>query len=137
MIKQIAHICIGANNIQEAEHFYCDVLGFKRGFDFIKDGELYGFYAEVGENTFIEIFIQEEAANLERPIVKHLCFEVDDLDATIEAIKSKGINVTGKKQGGDNSLQAWITDPSGVSIELMQYTEKSSQFTGEPCIVDW
>lgn len=137
MIKQIAHICIGANDLQEAEHFYCAVLGFKRGFDFLKDGKLYGFYAEVGANTFIEIFIQEEPANLERPIVKHLCFEVDNLDETIATIEAKGVQVTGTKQGGDNSWQAWVTDPSGVSIELMQYTDKSSQFTGQPCIVDW
>ena len=36
------------------------------------------------------------------------------------------------KLGGDGAWQAWITDPSGVRIELMQYSEDSSQFSGPP-----
>lgn len=137
IIKQVAHICIGANDLAESEKFYCEGLGMERGFDFVKDGELYGFYVKCGENTYIEIFIQEETANLERPIMKHLCLEVTDIDEAIAEIKAKGIEITDKKQGGDMSWQAWITDPSGVAIEIMQYTDESSQFTGNPCIVDW
>ena len=136
-IKQIAHICIGANDLAAAEDFYCNKLGMERGFDFLKDGELYGFYVKCGENTYIEIFIEEGTANLERPIMRHLCLEVDDLDAVIAELQEKGVVVTEKKQGGDQSYQAWITDPHGVAIELMQYTDESSQFTGNPCIVDW
>ena len=31
----------------------------------------------------------------------------------------------------DNSLQFWAQDPNGLEIEFQQYTERSSQFTGE------
>lgn len=136
-IKQVAHICIGANNLDDAEHFYCEVLGMERGFDFIKDGELYGFYAKAGENTYIEIFTQAGATNAHSPLMKHLCLEVENIDSAIADIRAKGVDVTDKKQGGDKSWQAWITDPSGIPIEIMQYTHESSQFTGNPCIVDW
>lgn len=137
IIKQVAHICIGADNLTDAEHFYCNVLGMERGFDFIKDGELYGFYAKAGENTYIEIFSQDAPKKNECPLIKHLCLEVEDIDTAITEIRAKGVTVTDKKQGGDMSWQAWITDPSGLLIEIMQYTEESSQFTGNPCIVDW
>lgn len=137
MIKQVAHVCIGATDLEQANHFYCDILGMERGFDFIKNDELYGFYIKAGENTFIEIFIQNDKANLDRPIIKHLCLEVEDIDAVIQAIRDKGYDITDKKQGSDQSWQAWVTDPSGVRIELMQYTDKSSQFTGNTCIVTW
>jgi len=70
-------------------------------------------------------------------IIRHLCLEVEDLDATIAEIRMNDWEITDKKFGCDNSWQAWITDPSGVEIELMQYTEESSQFTGKPCDVDW
>ena len=137
MIKRLAHINIGTNDLEEAEHFYCEVLGLEKGFEFLKDGELYGFYVKTGDNTYIEIFIQGEAANLERPLLKHICLEVDDIDAAIETVRNRAWEITDKKFGGDKAWQAWITDPSGVRIELMQYTANSSQFTGEPCIVDW
>lgn len=41
-----------------------------------------------------------------------------------------------KRLGGDGAWQAWITDPSGVRIELMQYSEDSSQFSGKPVNLD-
>ncbi len=137
LIKRIAHICIGANDLKETDHFYCTVLGLERGFDFIKNDELYGFYVKAGHDTFIEIFTQEAAANYERPIIRHICLEVEDIDAFIARMQEHGIETTEKKFGGDNSWQTWITDPSGVSIELMQYTDESSQHTGNPCQVDW
>jgi glyoxylase I family protein len=136
IIKQVAHICIGSTDLAKTEHFYCDILGMERGFDFLKNDELYGFYIKAGENTYIEVFTQDEVKS-ERPLLQHLCFEVEDLEAAIAEIKAKGVDVTPKKQGGDKSWQAWIADPSGVRIELMQYTADSSQFTGNPCIVTW
>jgi len=55
---------------------------------------------------------------------------VDDLEAVIAALKSKGLEVSEKKLGGDGAWQAWITDPAGIRIELMQYGQASSQFSG-------
>ncbi len=137
MIKQLAHINIGAYDLAEAEHFYCGVLGMEKVFEFIKDGELYGFYAGAGNTTFVEVFIEENEIGDQPSLLRHLCLEVDDLDATIAEIRDRGWSISDKSFGGDNSWQAWITDPSGVQIELMQYTPESSQFTGEPCEVDW
>lgn len=137
MFKRLAHVCIGADDLAETEKFYCETLGMEKVFDFVKNDAPYGFYASAGETTYIEVFMQTETANLDRPIMKHFCLEVEDLDAVIDTLTSRGVEVTPKKQGGDQSIQAWITDPSGVRIELMQYTDNSSQFTGQTVIVDW
>ena len=136
MIRRLAHINILSNDLAATEQFYCGLLGLKKGFEFLKDGELFGFYLETGETTFIEVFLQS-SFDCNRPHIHHLCLEVEDLDATIATIRSKGGEITDKKQGGDRSWQAWMRDPAGVNIELMQYTPESSQFTGNPCIVDW
>ena len=56
---------------------------------------------------------------------------------TIQDIRGKGWEIGDKKQGGDQSWQAWMKDPDGLPIEVMQYTPESSQFTGKPCIVTW
>ena len=137
MIKQLAHINIGSHDLAAAENFYCHILGMEKVFEFFKNGELFGFYAGTGNNTFVEIFIEEDEIGDQPSLLRHLCFEVDDLDATIAGIRAKGWQISDKSFGCDKSWQAWIKDPSGVPIELMQYTEQSSQFTGEPCDVDW
>ncbi len=137
MIKQLAHINIGSYDLATSEHFYCDILGMEKTFEFIKNGELFGFYVGAGNTTFIEVFIEEGELGGTPAIMRHLCLEVQDLDATISQIREKGWEISDKTFGCDKSWQAWITDPSGVQIELMQYTKESSQFTGKPCEVDW
>ena len=137
MIKQLAHVCIGANDLAESEKFYCEVLGLEKTFDFEKDGAPYGFYVALGSTTFIEVFIQNDPANYERPIMRHLCLEVDDIDAFIDSVRGKGVEVTDKKLGRDQSWQCWVKDPSGVAIEVQEYTEESSQFTGNTVMVNW
>ena len=137
MFKRLAHINIGATDLAASERFYTEILGMEKAFDFVKDGKPYGFYVKAGDTTFIEVFIQGEPPTNDNILLKHMCLEVEDLDAVIETIRSRGWEVTDKKQGVDQSWQAWVTDPSGVRIEIMQYTDNSSQFTGKTCNVNW
>lgn len=137
MITQLAHICIGAKNLAEAQRFYCDGLGLTKRFDFIKDGKLFGFYLEVGQKTFIEVFQEGSGIAEGKSLIKHFCLEVDDIDSMSQQMKSQGWNVTEKKMGPDQTWQVWLTDPSGVSLELHQYTDKSCQYTGDDCQVNW
>lgn len=136
MFVQLAHVCIGATDLAATERFYVDLLGMKKAFDFIRAGQCIGFYINAGKRTFLEVFAQEESTNLDRPILKHFCLEVEDIDRTIATLAARGAQVSAKKFGGDNNWQAWITDPSGVRIELMQYGGASTQFTGEPVVLD-
>lgn len=131
MIKRLAHVCIGAADLERTEQFYVDLLGMEIAFEFTRGGERIGFYLRAGGTTFLEVFAQKDAPLLERPLLKHICLEVADIDAVITKLEKKGIEVSGKKYGPDHAWQAWITDPSGVGIELMQYTERSTHFTGE------
>lgn len=60
--------------------------------------------------------------------VNHFCLCVDDLDAVLAQMESAGIPLLiGKKMGMDNNYQAWIEDPDGNRIELMQITPNAMQ----------
>ena len=137
MLKQLAHVCIMSTDLAATERFYCDLFGLQKSFNFYKDGELYGYYLGLENKTFIEVFINTEAAAGTHPLINHLCLEVTDMDAVIEHVRANGYEITNKKKGCDNTWQAWINDPSGVRIELFEYTTESAQFTGSDCIVDW
>ena len=136
MFKRLAHVCIGAIDLDAAESFYVETLGMEKAFEFIRGGQRIGLYVKAGETTFIEIFAVNSASNNDEPLIKHFCLEVEDLDAVISRLKDRGVEVSARKLGPDNAWQAWITDPSGVRIEMMQYSGASTHFTGHPVILD-
>ncbi len=136
MIKRLAHVCIGAADLERSEQFYVHLLGMEIAFEFMRGGQRIGFYLRAGGTSFIEVFAERESPKDDRPRLKHFCLEVEDIDALIAKLTAQGVDVSGKKLGADNAWQAWITDPNGLRIELMQYTEGSAQFTGEPVMLD-
>ena len=135
-LKRIAHICLGAADLEATERYYCQGLGCQRAFDFVRGGKKIGFYLKAGEGTFIEVFKQDKIDPEAPSPIKHLCLEVDDIDAACAKLKSAGYKVGEKKLGADKSWQAWTADPSGVRIEFHQYTPESSQLTGRDCVLD-
>lgn len=136
MIKRLAHVCIGAADLERTEQFYVDLLGMEIAFEFMRGGQRIGFYLQAGGTSFIEVFAERESLKDGRASLKHFCLEVEDIEAFITQLTAQGIDVSRKKFGADNAWQAWITDPNGLRIELMQYTKDSTQFTGESVALD-
>ena len=134
MIKQLAHVCLLTDDLQKTEDYYCRGLGFEKAFDFEKEGNPFGFYLKTGLETYIEVFLGQPG---DPGSIIHLCLETEDLDATITTLRGRGIDVTDKRQGADQNYQAWLTDPNGVRIELMEYGPDCCQKTGRTCIVNW
>jgi len=136
MITGIAHICIAARDLAATEKFYCSGLGFKKGFDFIRQGEVIGFYLEVAKGSYVEVFRQDAIDKDAKAPILHLCFETPDVDEVGRRLKARGYEVTKKILGADQSWQIWTADPSGVKIEFHQYTPQSTQVTGKDCVLD-
>ena len=136
MALKLAHVCILTKDLEKTEQFYCGVLGFDKVFEFKKEGSLYGYYLRMCDKNYVEVFLDDEFTHKPSAFL-HLCLETDDIDSYIERLKRGGIKTTEKTKGCDNTLQIWFKDPSGIDIELHQYTDKSSQITGVDCEVDW
>ena len=137
MIKALAHLCIFSKDLERSRDFYCGTLGLKKHFDFHKDGKLFGFYLQVAPGQFIEIFQAGADVEITHQRIHHFCLEVDDLDALREKLLARGVAVTPKKFGCDQTWQCWCQDPDGTDVEFQQYTPQSSQFTRTNCVVDW
>jgi len=142
MIRQLAHLNFVTNDLSAIIHFYVNKLGMRVKFTLNnKDGQPFGYYFECGNTTFLEFFDQTMAAEVWGGTVeeltlgtryKHFCLEVTGLDEFCEDLKSKGVDVSGISMGMDNARQAWIADPDGNQIELMEYGHSSLQLTGSP-----
>lgn len=140
MIRQLAHLNFMTDDLSKIIDFYVNKLGMKVKFTLNnKEGQPFGYYFECGGTTFLEFFDQKMAAEVWGGEVtalnigtryKHFCLEVTGLDEFCRMLASRGVKVSAISLGMDNSRQAWIADPDGNSIELMEYGPSSLQLTG-------
>jgi catechol 2,3-dioxygenase-like lactoylglutathione lyase family enzyme len=138
-LKQLAHLCLKTDKLNEMVAFYRDVLGFPIKFDLKNDaGISFGYYFDLGNRTFLEIFDHQLAAKqwnhpanpLERSKAMHyghFCLESTDLEKLKAELLTRGLKTSDIMKGMDGSLQMWTGDPDGNAIELMQYTPDSLQ----------
>ncbi len=128
MIAGLSHACFVVADLERSLAFYRDRLGLPVAFEFRSpEGRLTGVYLHVGARTFVELFEGKPEPTPQNASYKHICLEVDDIDSTEAELTARGVEVTGKKLGSDNSWQAWLTDPDGNRIELHAFTPESQQ----------
>ena len=135
MITSIGHVAFRVTSLQRALDFYCRRLGFSEAFRLEREGEPSPWivYIQIAPGSFIELF--PDAPNgAALPLhdaqasYKHVCLLVDDMTSTLRDLAARGLEISGSpKQGIDNNLQYWLTDPDGNAIELMQIMPNSPQ----------
>jgi lactoylglutathione lyase len=123
-IVGIGHMAIRVKDVGRSLDFYIGKLGFKEMFRLDRDGRLWLMYLRITDTQFLELFPEGEgdhAAAREVVGYNHLCLETSDLDATLADLAAKGVPLTSPlKTAADGNRQAWIEDPDGHRIELMQ-----------------
>ena len=137
MIRQLAHLNFVTNDLARIIDFYVNKLGMQVKFTLDNpQGQAFGYYFGCGNTTFLEFFDQKMAAEVwggtaaeltNGTQYRHFCLEVTGLDEYCATLKSKGVPVTEISMGMDHSRQAWVNDPDGNAIELMEYGPSSLQ----------
>lgn len=123
--RRLAHVCLGTRDLEMAVTFYCGQLGFRIVHEFRNDtGERYGFILALQEGAVLEFFLQREGRP-DHGMFRHFCLEVDDIQATAQAMRDLGHSVDVTHGRTDNVPQFWITGPDGIRIEFHQYDETS------------
>ncbi len=129
MITDLGHIAFAVYDIERSLAFY-EKLGIREAFRLNReDGSLMLIYLHVAGDRFIEIFPGGPEPSSERKgSFMHLCLLTNDLHSVVEHLRQDGVVIEQEpKVGLDDNWQAWVRDPDGNSIELMQLDEKSSQ----------
>jgi len=128
MIKGLSHACFHVSDLGQSVSFYRDKLGLPLAFELsLNEGKTQGVYLHVGGRTFIELFQDTPIPTPKDASYRHICLEVDDIGETVEELRKRGAEVGKISLGGDQSYQAWLSDPDGNRIELHQFTDKSLQ----------
>ena len=129
MFKRIDHVEIVTDQLDRMVQFYTDVLGFKlRSKDRVEGGAaaLQLAYLDLGGTT-VELIAFEGATMPPAQAGEHLGYrmialEVEDMDAALAYLKTKGVEVVwGPRGRKGHYLRAEICDPHGHHIELRQW----------------
>ena len=130
MITAIGHAAFAVSDLDRSLDFYVRGLGLREAFRLYNDrGETWIVYLQVAPQAFLEFFpggrLGERAAH---QAYRHLCLLVDDIAATLAQLAQRGILPDRPaRQGKDGNWQAWLTDPDGNRLELMQVMAGSPQ----------
>jgi len=136
-IQSFAHACIKTTNLDATTDYYCGALGLKKFFNFTKQGKVIGFYMKADNETFIEVFLADEVEKIGKQVLNHFCLETKSIEALRKTLVERGYAPGEIRMGGDQSPQFWMKDPNGLDVEFQEYTEKSSQRTGQDVEVNW
>ena len=125
-LNRVHHIAIICSDYARSKRFYTEVLGLKIVREVYREQrQSYKLDLEVDDLYQIELFsFPNPPARPSRPEaagLRHLAFEVDDLDEAVAHISSFGVNIepirvdetTGKRF-------TFFADPDGLPLELYE-----------------
>lgn len=122
-VRKLLHTRMRVNDLERTLAFYRDVLGLEivERHESPRGSKL-AFLKAAGSDELIEICSCPAGGPVEvQPDLVHLAFEVDDLDATIAELSSKGIPITdGPMASSSGSRFAFIDAPERYEIELIE-----------------
>lgn len=131
-IIDLAHTALACADMDASLRFY-EKLGMRESFRLMNDdGSLMLIYLHIAGDRFLELFphgpSEENRAGQDRQSFRHICLMVDDIEATVDSVRAADIAIDVEpKMGLDFNMQAWIRDPDGNPIELMQISDRSPQ----------
>ena len=131
-IAGLAHVAIKVTDLDRSLAFYVGKLGFSEMLRLHKDdGSVWLVYLRITDDQYLEVFPGAEndrAPGWNANGMNHMCLAIDDLKALVKEIDAAGIPLLMPlKLAVDGNWQAWIEDPDGNRIELMQMDPQSLQ----------
>ena len=128
---RLDHAALMVSSPDAARAFYVGVLGLEEiarppTFTFpglwvrVGDRQLH-LIGEASRGRARETHPGYEARELETGYASHFALEVPDLDAFLAGVRERGgVVVGGPRPRGDGVVQAYVEDPDGNVVELMQ-----------------
>jgi catechol 2,3-dioxygenase-like lactoylglutathione lyase family enzyme len=121
-IKELNHVNIRTNLMEETKDFYCDVIGLKIGWR--PDFGSHGYWLYCGESAVVHLSLSDPEGD-PRTVADgmgdgfdHIGLSAQDVGAVEETLKTHGVPYA-KRLGAEGRLiQVFCLDPNGVQVEL-------------------
>ena len=126
-ITRIDHIAIICSDYEVSKRFYCEALGFEVVQEVHReDRNSWKCDLKIGDRYQLELFsFLNPPKRLSYPEacgLRHLAFEVADLDAAVEELKSKVVQCEEVRfdETRDGKKYTFFYDPDGLPLELCE-----------------
>lgn len=125
-LNKVHHIAIICSDYQKSKAFYTEVLGLKIIMEiFREERQSYKLDLALHGEYILELFsFPDPPQRPSRPEAKglrHLAFEVDDIEAAVKVIQEKGIEVEPIRVDlTTNKRFAFFSDPDHLPLELYE-----------------
>jgi len=124
---RLLHTMLRVRDLDASLRFYCDALGMRllRRKDYPGGQFTLAFvgYGDESETAVLELTYNWDGRSYEIGTgFGHIAIGTDDIHATVEALRAKGVRVTrepGPMQHGTTVI-AFVEDPDGYKVELIQ-----------------
>ena len=121
----LGHVAIRVSDVARSLEFYSGKLGCAEMLRLHRDdGRLWLLYLRITDDQYLEVFPDadgERAPPQDSNGLNHICLTVDDLDDVLSQLGERDVPLSRPlKVGADGNRQAWIEDPDGNRIELME-----------------
>ncbi len=129
--SRIDHLGIAVHSITEASGFYRDVLGLPDGgTEEVSDQKIRVAFFEVGEARIELVEPTAPDSPIARFLMKrgpglhHIAYRVDDLDATLAAVKAAGIRLIDESpRDGAHGMKIAFVHPQGSGGMLTEFCQ--------------
>lgn len=126
MLQRIHHIAIICSDYERSKTFYTDILGLtiiRETYRAARDS--YKLDLAVGDHYQIELFSfpnpPERPSYPEARGLRHLAFEVEDVEAAIEQLTKHGVATEAIRQDKQTGKRfTFFADPDGLPLELYE-----------------
>jgi catechol 2,3-dioxygenase-like lactoylglutathione lyase family enzyme len=119
---RLNHVGIFAKDYDESMRFYTQKIGLREAFTIKdKDGKPTLTYLQINKDTFLEL-----APAGTRPVgLSHVGIWPEDLNATVAALRQRGVKVDDPRTGANKTSITNVTDPDGIRLELLDFLPDS------------
>jgi lactoylglutathione lyase len=132
-INGLGHVAIKVTDLDRSLDYYINKLGFPEMLRLHKDdGSVWLVYLRITDQQYLEVFPGAEtdrAPGWDANGMNHMCLTVDDIDTVLAQVEAAGLSLLlPLKTAVDGNRQAWLEDPDGNRIELMEMAQDSLQY---------
>jgi len=116
---RLNHVGIYVKDFDESMRFYTQTMGFREAFS-IKEpnGKPVLAYLQITRDTFLEL----APSTADRPVgLSHIGFWPEDMNATVAALRERGVKVADPRTGSTKTSITNAIDPNGVRLELVDF----------------
>ena len=119
------HVCLNVSDADELAQWYTDNLGFEDSWEFTSDdGQTRNVYVADGNGFELQLSDTEGEDDFEAGTAwDHFAVHVPDVDAAFEDIDHHGVVKEPADQPAAGARTAFVEDPDGHVIELIEPME--------------